>query len=74
MSQANSTSQFRIVGIGGRPVASDQHQPDFLKRGLIVILAVAVLSVAGLFVSSTRTAAHQPAAALTASAATLWAE
>jgi hypothetical protein len=71
MQQSANTPQLRIVGIGGKSVSDG---PDWLKRGLVCVLATAVLAVALVCVLSRRSTASRPQVAMSTAAGSLWAE
>ena len=67
----NSGSQLRIVGIGGKAVSEG---PDWLKRGLLCVLATSILAVTLVCVLSRNSTASRPQVALSTAAGSLWAE
>jgi hypothetical protein len=71
MQNSSQNTQLRIVGIGGKAVSEG---PDWLKRGLVCVLATAVLAVTLVCVLSRRSTASRPQVALSNTAGSLWAE
>lgn len=68
---SQNTSSLKIVGIGGKAV---NDGPDWLKRGLLCVLATAVLAVTLVCVLSRNSTASRPQVALSTTAGSLWAE
>ena len=67
----NNGSQLRIVGVGGKAVSDG---PDWLKRGLLCVLATSILAVTLVCVLSRRSTVSRPQVALSTAAGSLWAE
>ncbi len=71
MQNSSQNTQLRIVGIGGKAVSEG---PDWLKRGLVCVLATSILAVTLVCVLSRRSTVSRPQVALSTSAGSLWAE
>ena len=68
---SQNTGSLKIVGIGGKAVSDG---PDWLKRGLMCVLATAVLAVTLVCVLSRNSTVSRPQVALSTAAGSLWAE
>ena len=71
MQNSSQNTQIRIVGVGGKAVSNG---PDWLKRGLVCVLATSILAVTLVCVLSRRSTVSRPQVALSTAAGSLWAE